>query len=47
MRLMFEWLAKVGYRADIAPLRSMFPNIHWQSFEDWAREQGRKSLLGP
>jgi uncharacterized protein YbjT (DUF2867 family) len=47
MRLMFEWFAKVGYRADIAGLRSMFPNIHWQSFEDWAREEGRESLLGP
>lgn len=47
IRLMFEWLAKVGYRAEIARLRSMFPNIRWQSFEDWALQQGRESLLGP
>lgn len=35
--LMFEWFDRVGYDADIAALRRDFPEVHWQSFADWAR----------
>jgi uncharacterized protein YbjT (DUF2867 family) len=35
--LMFEWFARVGYDADIAALRTDFPEVRWHSFADWAR----------
>src|SRR6202022_4301392 len=36
--LMFEWFDRVGYDADIAPLRRDFSEVRWHSFADWARE---------
>ena len=36
--LMFEWFDRAGYDADIAALRRDFPEVHWHSFADWARE---------
>ena len=33
---MFAWFDAVGYSADIAELRSEFPEVGWQSFADWA-----------
>lgn len=43
--LMYEWFDRVGYSADIASLRSDFPEVGWMSFEDWARAQDWPHLL--
>lgn len=43
--LMFEWLDKKGYGANIAALRRDYPEVGWRSFEDWARAQDWKKLL--
>lgn len=37
MALMFEWFDRVGYSADIAGLRSEFPEVEWMTFDDWAK----------
>jgi uncharacterized protein YbjT (DUF2867 family) len=44
--LMYEWFNRVGYSVDLAGLRKDFPEAGWHSFEDWAKAQGWKSLLG-
>lgn len=31
---------------DIAALRGDYPEVGWRSFEDWARAQDWKKLLG-
>ncbi|WP_224364950.1 NmrA/HSCARG family protein [Hyalangium versicolor] len=46
MAIMFEWFDKVGYSADIARLRRDYPEVGWRSFEEWARAQDWKRLLG-
>jgi uncharacterized protein YbjT (DUF2867 family) len=45
--LMFEWLDAVGYAADRAALRQAFPEVGWQSLEDWAHEQDWQAALAP
>ena len=42
MALMFEWFDRVGYAADIDGLRREFPEVRWQRFAAWAREQDWK-----
>ena len=37
--LMFEWFDRAGYSADIKSLRRDFPEVKWQTFEEWARKQ--------
>lgn len=37
MALMFEWLDRVGYHADILTLRHEYPELRWHTFEEWAR----------
>jgi len=39
MALMFEWLDRVGYHADIITLRHDYPELKWHTFEEWARTQ--------
>jgi hypothetical protein len=34
---MFEWFDRTGYDADIAALRSDFPEVGWHRYRDWAR----------
>ncbi len=36
---MFAWFNKVGYAVDIKSLRKDFPEVSWQSFEEWASQQ--------
>ncbi len=36
MTSFFQWLAEVGFRADIQWLRTSYPEIGWQSLEQWA-----------
>jgi uncharacterized protein YbjT (DUF2867 family) len=35
---MFEWFDRVGYDADVVGLRSLYPEVQWHRFSDWARE---------
>lgn len=35
--LMFEWFNRTGYSADIAGLRSEFPDVEWTSYRAWAK----------
>jgi uncharacterized protein YbjT (DUF2867 family) len=39
MARMFEWFDHVGYDADVVGLRSLYPEVKWHRFSDWAREQ--------
>jgi len=43
--IMYEWLERVGYSADIAALRRDYPELHLHSFEEWAKAQNWKALL--
>ena len=36
---MFSWFNKVGYSADIKNLHKEFPEVQWQSFQDWEQQQ--------
>jgi len=36
---MFSWFDRVGYSANMEKLRREFPEVKWQSFEAWAKEQ--------
>ena len=38
---MYEWFDRVGYDADVVGLRSLYPEVQWHRFIDWAREQNR------
>jgi len=39
LALMFEWLDRVGYHADILTLRHEYPLLGWHTFEEWARNR--------
>jgi uncharacterized protein YbjT (DUF2867 family) len=39
LALMFEWLDRVGYHADILTLRHEYPELGWHTFEEWARNR--------
>ena len=39
MALMFEWFDRVGYSADIPTLKNAYPEVTWESFEQWASQQ--------
>lgn len=39
LALMFEWFERTGYSADIEALRHDFPEVAWQSLQNWADEQ--------
>jgi uncharacterized protein YbjT (DUF2867 family) len=36
MRLLFDWLERLGHHVDIPALRRRFPEVRWQRFEEWA-----------
>jgi hypothetical protein len=36
---MFQWFDSTGYAADIRNLRRDFPEVRWQTFEQWAGRQ--------
>lgn len=42
---MFSWFDRVGYNVDIQKLRREFPEVQWQTFDDWARKQDWDSVL--
>jgi hypothetical protein len=35
----FQWIAEVGFHADIQRLRTGYPEIGWQSLQQWAAVQ--------
>ena len=39
MALMYDWFDHVGYSADISALRKAYPDINWETFEQWASNQ--------
>jgi uncharacterized protein YbjT (DUF2867 family) len=39
MRILFDWLDRVGHDVDIPALRRRFPGVHWHRFEHWAATQ--------
>ena len=43
---MFEWLDRIGYGADLEMLRSHWPEVGWQRFEQWSAVQPWARLLG-
>ena len=43
---MFEWFETVGYSADIETLRRDYPEVDWQTFEEWAQAQDWSILNG-
>jgi uncharacterized protein YbjT (DUF2867 family) len=46
LALMFDWINRVGYHADIAGLRSRYPKVAWHSLEAWAAAQDWDRLFG-
>ena len=46
MALMYEWFIRVGYDTDIAGLRNEFPEVPWETFNQWAKRQDW-SVLDP
>ena len=44
--LNLEWFNDVGYSADIPYLRTEFPEVEWETFEEWARRQDWTVLNG-
>ena len=46
LALMFDWITRVGYHADIAGLRARYPKVGWQSLEAWATAQDWNRLFG-
>jgi uncharacterized protein YbjT (DUF2867 family) len=39
LRILFDWLERVGTSVDIPALRSAHPEVRWHSFEEWAAGQ--------
>ena len=44
MARIFEWFDSTGYAAKINRLRRDFPEVAWQTFEQWARKQDWRVL---
>ncbi|MEU6623412.1 NmrA/HSCARG family protein [Streptomyces litmocidini] len=44
---MFSYFTTTGLDVDVAGLRREFPEVGWQSFDDWARAQDWPSILTP
>jgi uncharacterized protein YbjT (DUF2867 family) len=43
--IMYAWLERVGYSADVAALRRDYPELHLHTFEEWAKAQDWKTLI--
>ena len=42
---MYEWFNRVGYTVNLAALKRDFPEVHWHSFEAWAKTQDWKAIF--
>lgn len=38
-QIMWQWDEQIGTQIDLPALRQEFPQIHWHSFEEWAKQQ--------
>lgn len=45
LAIMFEWINRVGYHADIAGLRARYPNVGWHTLAGWTAAQDWTRLL--
>ena len=45
LALMFDWINRVGYHADIAGLRARYPEVGWHSLDAWAGKQDWNRLF--
>jgi len=45
LALMFDWINRVGYHADIAGLRARYPKVGWHSLEAWSAAQDWNRLF--
>jgi hypothetical protein len=39
MAAMFEWFDRVGYNVNIPELHSIFSDVNWQDYSQWAESQ--------
>ncbi len=46
LAIMLEWQVKHDYAADIKSLRKNYPEVGWNTFEEWAKAINWKALLG-
>ncbi|MBC8146209.1 MAG: NmrA/HSCARG family protein [bacterium] len=44
MATMFEWFDTVGYDSDVAGLRKEYPEVGWQTFDQWANTVDWKAV---
>jgi hypothetical protein len=44
---MFRWLNQEGFRADIKELRRCYPEVHFQTLEEWLRNEGWHKTSSP
>ncbi len=44
---MFDWFNRVGYSVDIPKLKQEYPQVHWTSFQAWAKTQNWSRVLPP
>jgi uncharacterized protein YbjT (DUF2867 family) len=44
---MYEWFNQVGYSVDIPKLKADYPQVHWRSFQEWARAQDWTRVIPP
>ncbi|HKN07341.1 MAG TPA: NmrA/HSCARG family protein [Thermoplasmata archaeon] len=42
---MYDWFNRVGYSADIAKLKTDYPQVHWRTFREWSRIQNWSRVL--
>jgi uncharacterized protein YbjT (DUF2867 family) len=42
---MYEWFDRVGYSVDRPALQQQFPDIHFRTFESWAKQQNLGALV--
>lgn len=45
LAIMFEWINRVGYHADIAGLRARYPHVGWHTLDAWTAAQDWRHLL--
>jgi len=46
MANMYDFFEKEGFSIDTNSLRQEFPEIHWHTYESWAKEQKWENILG-
>jgi uncharacterized protein YbjT (DUF2867 family) len=42
LRALFDWLERVGHNGDIGALHARYPDVGWQTYENWLQSQRTK-----